>query len=75
MNGHEGLPREDPKNRLPEKERVKLPVSIWRTNEKKFEYGRFSQKVVQSVELDPDNVFADINRDNNKWSRPASVLP
>jgi len=48
------------------KERVRLPVSIWRTNEKKFEYGRFSQKELQSVELDPDNVLADINRENNK---------
>jgi hypothetical protein len=57
------------------KERVKLPVSIWRNNEKKFEYGRFSQKDVQSVELDPDNALADINRDNNKWSRPAAVVP
>ena len=57
------------------KERVKLPVSIWRTNEKKFEYGRFSQKELQSVELDPENVLADINRDNNKWSRPAAVIP
>ncbi|HYW51258.1 MAG TPA: M1 family aminopeptidase, partial [Gemmatimonadaceae bacterium] len=57
------------------KERVRLPVSIWRTNEKKFEYGRFSQKELQSVELDPDNALADINRENNKWSRPAAVLP
>ena len=57
------------------KERVRLPVSIWRNNEKKFEYGRFSQKEVQSIELDPDNVLADINRDNNKWSRPAAALP
>ncbi len=57
------------------KERVKLPVSIWRNNEKKFEYGRFSQKELQSVELDPDNVLADINRENNKWSRPAAAIP
>jgi Peptidase family M1 domain len=57
------------------KERVRLPVSIWRTNEKKFEYGRFSQKELQSVELDPDNALADINRDNNKWTRPAAVVP
>ncbi|MDZ7632837.1 MAG: hypothetical protein U5K74_16230 [Gemmatimonadaceae bacterium] len=50
-------------------------VSIWRNNEKKFEYGRFSQKELQSVELDPDNALADINPANNKWSRPAAALP
>ena len=57
------------------KERVRLPVSIWRTNEKAFRYGRFSQKELQSIELDPDNALADINRDNNKWARPAAVIP
>ena len=57
------------------KERMKLPVSIWRNNEKKFEYGRFSPKEVQSVELDPDNALADINTANNKWSKPAAALP
>ena len=57
------------------KERVKLPVSIWRNNEKKFNYGRFSQKEIQSVELDPDNVFADINPANNKWAKPAGAIP
>jgi len=57
------------------KERVKLPVSIWRNNERKFEYGRFSQKELQSIELDPDNALADINTANNKWAKPTTVIP
>jgi Peptidase family M1 domain len=57
------------------KERVRLPVSIWRTNEKKFDYGRFSQKELQSVVLDPDEALGDINRANNTWNRPAAVIP
>jgi hypothetical protein len=57
------------------KDRVRLPVSIWRMNEKRFEYGRFGDKELASVTLDPDNVLADINQENNSWRRPTPAVP
>ncbi|MDX2194439.1 MAG: M1 family metallopeptidase [Gemmatimonadales bacterium] len=53
-------------------ERVKLPVDVWRRNERSFTYGFFTGKVVTSVVVDPDEAFADVNREDNRWSaRPA----
>ncbi len=49
---------------------VKLPVDIWRNNELTFTYGLFTDKTVVQVVVDPDEVFADINRDNNTWNAP-----
>ena len=51
-------------------ETIKLPVDIWRNNELTFTYGFFSTKTIVEVMLDPDNVFSDINRDNNRWTAP-----
>jgi len=49
---------------------VKLPADIWRNNELTFTYGFFSDKTVVQVVVDPDEVFADVNRDNNTWTAP-----
>ncbi|MCU0624860.1 MAG: M1 family metallopeptidase [Gemmatimonadaceae bacterium] len=57
------------------RERVKLPVSIWRNDERRFEYGRFGDKEVASVVADPDGVFGDIDPQNNRWQRPAALTP
>ena len=46
---------------------VKLPADVWRNNEKTFIYGFFSDKALQQVVLDPDEVLADVNRGNNTW--------
>ena len=51
---------------------IKLPADIWRNNEKTFTYGFFSQKAVTQVVIDPDELFIDINRDNNSWKKPAT---
>ncbi len=48
--------------------RVKLGADIWRRNELQYIYGLFTDKTVVKVVLDPDDVLADINRDNNTWS-------
>ena len=48
-------------------EKMKLPADIWRNNELKFEKGFFSDKKVAKVVLDPDEVFADVDRTNNTW--------
>jgi hypothetical protein len=52
-------------------QRVALPADIWRQNEKTFTYGMFTSKEIVQVVLDPDQAFADINRDNNSWKKPA----
>jgi hypothetical protein len=54
---------------------VKLPADVWRYNEKTFTYAFFSDKALSQVVIDPNEVFADINRDNNTWKAMAKVLP
>jgi hypothetical protein len=49
-------------------EMVKLGADVWRRNELSYIYGFFTDKTVVKVVLDPDEVFADVNRDNNIWS-------
>lgn len=48
-------------------ERVHLPIEIWKDNERAFTRGFFSDKGVTRVVLDPDEVFADVDRENNVW--------
>jgi hypothetical protein len=55
------------------KERVKLPVDIWRQNERLFTYGMATSKDIAQVVVDPDEAFADINRSNNTWKKPATA--
>ena len=55
------------------KERVRLPADIWRANEKLFTYGMFTSKEIAQVVVDPDEAFADINRSNNTWKKPATA--
>jgi hypothetical protein len=50
-------------------QRVKLGVDVWRKNEQSFTYGFFTDKNVSKVVLDPDEVFADVNKDNNVWTK------
>ncbi|MDH4349018.1 MAG: M1 family metallopeptidase, partial [Gemmatimonadota bacterium] len=47
---------------------IKLPADVWRRNELKYIYGLFTDKTVVKVVADPDEVFADVNRENNSWS-------
>jgi len=51
-------------------ETTKLPADIWRNNELTFTYGMFTDKTIVEVVVDPDDVFADINRENNTWTAP-----
>lgn len=52
-------------------ERMNLPVDIWRNNEQTFKKGFFTDKQVTKVVIDPDESFADIDRDNNVWEAPS----
>jgi len=50
-------------------DRVKLPVEIWERNSAwSFKYP--STEAIESVTYDPDNVFPDVNPDNNVWKKP-----
>ncbi len=51
-------------------ETIKLPADIWRNNELTFTYGFFTDKTVVRVVVDPEEVFADVNRENNTWTAP-----
>jgi hypothetical protein len=46
---------------------------VWRANERRFEYGFFADQDVVGVVLDPDEGFADVNRGNNTWGKPAAT--
>ena len=50
-------------------QRVKLGADVWRRNELSYIYGLFTDKTIVKVVVDPDEVFADVNRDNNTWSK------
>ncbi len=54
---------------------VKLPADIWRNNEKSFTYGFFSKKTLSQVVVDPNELFVDINRENNTWKNPDAPKP
>ena len=54
---------------------IKLPADVWRYNEKSFTYGYFSDKALSQVVVDPNEVFADVNRDNNTWKAVTRVVP
>ncbi|MFW6331491.1 MAG: M1 family metallopeptidase [Gemmatimonadota bacterium] len=49
-------------------ERSDLPADVWRSNELAFTKGFFSDKDLVSVTVDPDEAFADIDRQNNTWT-------
>ena len=51
---------------------VKIPADAWKKDERKHSFGLFTDKTLTKVVLDPDEVFADINRDNNSWTSGAS---
>ena len=52
------------------KGKINLPADVWRYDEKSFTYGFFSDKALQKVVADPDEVLADVNRQNNTWTAP-----
>jgi hypothetical protein len=51
-------------------ERFNLPVDVWRLDERTFIKGFFADKEVARVVLDPDEVLADVNTENNTWEKP-----
>jgi len=54
-------------------ELMKIPADAWRRNELTYKKGFFTDKKVMQVVLDPNEVFADVNRENNTWISPTVV--
>ena len=46
---------------------MKLPVEIW-NNTGMFKVKLPVNEEMRSVTIDPDKVFPDMNRENNKWT-------
>lgn len=52
------------------KETERVPVEIWRKNEKKFRQVFVKEKQVQSIKMDPWRELADIDESNNTYPVP-----
>ncbi len=48
---------------------IKYPAEIWRFNDKEVKKLIVSDKKIVRFEIDPDNITADVNPDNNVWPR------
>jgi hypothetical protein len=51
-------------------ERYEIPVDVWLTGARKYVSSLDAAATVQSIEIDPEQVFPDIDRSNNRWTRP-----
>jgi hypothetical protein len=49
------------------KVRKKLPVEVWERNAT-WKFALNTTEKLTSVKIDPDNVYPDINPDNNVWT-------
>jgi hypothetical protein len=47
-----------------------MPADVWRNNERSFTKGFFTNEPVTHVVLDPDQVYADVDRSDNEWAVP-----
>ncbi len=52
-------------------EMKKYPAKVWRYNDKEVSKLLPSNKEIVKIELDPDNLTADINQSNNTWPKQA----
>jgi hypothetical protein len=50
-------------------ERREVPVDVWLTGSRTTSLSIDSAATVQSIEIDPEKVFPDIDRSNNAWKR------
>jgi hypothetical protein len=51
-------------------ERQDIPVSVWLAGARRYTVSINSAATVRSVEIDPENAFPDIDRSNNRWTKP-----
>lgn len=53
--------------------RLKLPVEIWQRNNS-WSFKHASTEEIESIILDPDHVFPDVNTTNNIWTAGKDIL-
>lgn len=51
-------------------ERMVIPASVWLSGAKKYAFSLDNPATVRAIEIDPENMFPDIDRSNNKWTKP-----
>jgi hypothetical protein len=51
-------------------QRVEVPVSVWLGGARKYVLRVAARPTVTKVEIDPDQLFPDVNRENQRWVRP-----
>ncbi len=47
-----------------------VPVDTWLSGETRAEIQVAAEPAVARIEIDPEQLFPDIRRDNNVWERP-----
>ncbi len=57
------------------RQRVDLPVQIWYYTNLWTSEIAVGDRQISSVTIDPDRVMPDLDRDNNRWERPAAETP
>jgi hypothetical protein len=53
--------------------RVKLPVEVWQKN-KEWTFKQNTDEEIESIVIDPDHVFPDINEANNSWTSATGIV-
>ncbi len=53
--------------------RVKLPVEVWQKN-KEWTFKQDTAEEIESIVIDPDHVFPDINEGNNSWTSATGIV-
>jgi hypothetical protein len=48
-------------------QRLEIPVTTWLFGEKTWTFKVRSQPGITSIEIDPERLFPDMNRENNVW--------
>jgi hypothetical protein len=48
-------------------QRMEIPVTTWLFGEKRWTFKLRSQPAITSIEIDPEKLFPDMNRENNVW--------
>ena len=48
-------------------ERLVIPVNVWLSGAKRYTVQLDGAATVTAIEIDPENVFPDVDRSNNKW--------
>ena len=50
-------------------QRLVLPVDVWLSGTRAYVVSLDSASTISSVEIDPERVFPDVDRSNNRWAR------